>query len=180
MLNQIRIFLILFTLLAATILSACQMVIPDTTNLEKDRLEANKEVVRRFYDELWNEGNMAVADEIIHPDFIDEFSGQNGIEALKGTVMLFRTAFPDMKITYEIIAAEGDIVVAEITNTQGTYQGGLPPFFGIPDSAIGNEVVLHGIDFARIEDGKMTQGWGLHDDLGWLQQLDLELAPTEE
>lgn len=61
----------------------------------------------------------------------------------------------------------------------GAYAGGLPEFFGIPDSAIGKEVVLHGVDYARIIDGKMVAGWGTHDELGWLSQFGLELKEIE-
>lgn len=142
--------------------------------------EAKKELVRRFYDELWNEGNMAVADEIISPEFEDGFSGQAGIEPLKGTIEMFRMAFPDMKISHADVVAEGDLVVVTITNEMGAYAGGLPDFFGIPESAIGKEVVLTGIDYARIVDGKIVAGWGTHDDLGWLQQFGLGMTVAEE
>lgn len=146
----------------------------------RGELEANKEIIRRFYDDLWNEGNLAVADEIISPDFEDGFSGQVGIEPLKGTVQMFRDAFPDMQIGYTDMVVEGDLVVVTIRNEMGAYAGGLPEFFGIPDSAIGKEVVLQGIDYARIENGKMVAGWGTHDILGWMEQFGLELVPVEE
>ena len=102
-----------------------------------------------------------------------------GIQGLKVNVQMFRTAFPDMQITYGDMVVENDLVVVTITNTMGIYQGGLPLFFGIPDSAIDSEVVLHGIDYARVVDGQMVAGWGVHDDLGWLRQFGLELAPAE-
>ncbi|MEZ4727762.1 MAG: ester cyclase [Caldilineaceae bacterium] len=98
-------------------------------------LESKKEVMRRFYDEIWTAGNMATIDEIIHPAFIDHFSGRNGVEEFKQTITLFKTAFPDFSATYTDMVAEGDIVVTRITFT-GTYQGGLQEIFGVPDSAI--------------------------------------------
>ncbi|MEZ4865265.1 MAG: nuclear transport factor 2 family protein [Caldilineaceae bacterium] len=142
--------------------------------------EAKKEIIRRFYDELWNQGDMSFVDTFVAADFEDGFSGQVGQEPLKGTVELFRTAFPTMQISYGDMMVDGDMVVVTITNTMGAYAGGLPDFFGIPDSAIGKEVVLHGIDYARIVDGKMVKGWGVHDDLGWLQQFGLALQAAEE
>lgn len=162
-----------------SILAACQiqLVQPPDPNAQ---LEANKEIIYRFYDEVWNDGDMAAAAEIVSTDFVDGFSGQTGLEPLIATVQMFRTAFPDMEISYTDVVAEGDLVVATITNTMGAYQGGLPDFFGIPDSAIGNEVVLHGIDYARIENGKIVAGWGTHDDLGWLQQFNLQLVEVDQ
>jgi predicted ester cyclase len=142
-------------------------------------LQTNKQIVQRFYNEVFNKGDMAVIDEIIAPDFIDHFSGQNGIDAFKATVTLFRTAFSDFKIEYTDMVAEGDIVVVNIT-VSGTYQGGLKDIFGIPDSAIGKEATWHGTDYARIVDGKYVEGWGTHDNLGWLQQLDMKLVPATQ
>lgn len=172
-------YLILVMLSALVMVTGCQVQLVQPTD-PGAQLEANKELVRRFYDELWNEGNMATADEIISPDFADGFSGQTGIEPLKGTVDMFRSAFPDLKITYSDMIAEGDLVVTSFTNEMGVYQGGLPEFFGIPESAVGNEVVLRGIDYSRVVDGKIVAGWGTHDDLGWLLQLNLQLVPVEE
>jgi predicted SnoaL-like aldol condensation-catalyzing enzyme len=174
-----EIIIIAVVLAAISLLVACQVEVVQPPS-EAEQLEANKEIVRRFYDEVFNQGDMAVADEIVSPDFKDGFSGQTGIDALKGTVNLFRTAFPDMEITYKDMVAEGDLVVITITNNMGAYQGGLGEIFGVPDSAIGQEIVLTGIDYARVVDGKMVEGWGVHDDLRWLQQFGLELVPVSE
>ena len=161
------------------VLSGCQvqMVSPPPVD---EQLEANKAVVARFYDEIWNQGKYAVADEIIAPDFISRVTGNEGPDAIKNVVTLWRTAFPEMEITFEIIAAEGDIVVTQITNNQGAYAGGLPPFFGVPDSAIGTESVTRGVDFARIKDGQYVEAWIQHDDLGWIEQFGFELQPVAE
>ena len=142
--------------------------------------QANLDVVHRFYEEFWNEGNLSIADEIVSPDFEDGFSGQIGIEPLKGYVQLFRTAFPNMEITYEDAVVDGDVVVANLTTNLGEYQGGLGDIFGVPDSAIGNDIVLRGIDYHRVEDGKIVAGWGTRDMLDWLQQFNMKLVPIEE
>ncbi|HRW07124.1 MAG TPA: ester cyclase [Caldilineaceae bacterium] len=138
----------------------------------------NKALLQRFYQEIWTEGDLAVIDEIIAEDFVDQFSGQNGREAFRGTVELFRSAFSDLSVNYENVIADGDIVVAEVTFS-GTYTGGLEEIFGIPDSAIGNEVTWGGVDYARIVDGQYVEGWGTHDDLGWFTQLGMELQAAE-
>ena len=180
MLTRTQLYLILSILLIMIGLSACQVVLPDVAALEQQKLEANKEIVRRFYDEMWNEGKLEVADEIIAPEFVDPINGvTTGPDALKNAVTLFHSAFPDMKISYELWV-DGDVVIAEITNNLGAYQGGLGPIFGVPDSAIGKEIVLHGIDFARIENGQYVEAWVVHDMLGFLSQFGMELVPVEE
>ncbi len=143
-------------------------------------LEGNRELARRFYDEIWNEGNMDTADEIIASDFIDGFTGNDGVDSLKEIVTILRAAYPDLNIEYEDMVAEDDVVVVRVKAT-GTYGGGAPDFLGIPDSAIGkNVVVFSGVDYARFEDGQMVEGWGVHDDLLSLKELGYEVVPPTE
>ncbi len=139
----------------------------------------NIAVVDRFYDEIWSAGNVETLDEIISEDFIDHYSGENGREAFRSLVLLFREAFPDLIVTHENVLADGDLVVAQVTFT-GTYAGGaFAEVFGVPDSAIGKTITLTGVDYARIVDGQMVEGWGSHDDLGWFGQFGLELQVVE-
>jgi len=121
---------------------------------------------------------METLDALIHVDFIDHFSGENGREAFRNTVNLFRTAFPDLDVTYDNVIVEGAVAVTEVTFT-GTYQGGFAEIFGVPDSAIGKQIVLRGVDYARIVDGQYVEGWGSHDELGWFNQFGLELQVAE-
>jgi hypothetical protein len=63
-------------------------------------VEGNRAVIRRFYDELWNECNLAVAEEIVASDV--RFRGSLGtslvgIDAFKGYVAQVRAAFPDWR-----------------------------------------------------------------------------------
>ena len=139
----------------------------------------NMGVMDRFYREIWSEGTMETLDEIIAEDFIDHFSGKNGREEFRSTVTLFRSAFPDLDVTYENALADGDLVVAQVTFI-GTYAGGeFGEVFGVPDSAIGKQITLTGVDYARIVDGQYVEGWGVHDDLGWFGQFGLELQVAE-
>lgn len=166
------------SLVVGLLLTGCQvqLVEPSSTN---EQLEANKAVVARFYEEIWNDGKYDVADEIIAPDFISRVTGNEGPEAITNVVKMWRAAFPDMELSFEIVAAEGDVVVTKLTNHQGAYAGGLPPFFGIPDSAIGTEAVTEGYDFARIKDGQYVEAWIQHDDVGWYSQFGMEMQPTQ-
>jgi SnoaL-like polyketide cyclase len=72
--------------------------------------EQNKTAVRRLFDELWNKGNLRVADELIalsctHHDSSTPDVGR-GPESEKKRVTHYRIAFPDMRLTIEDIIAE--------------------------------------------------------------------------
>ena len=143
-------------------------------------LEANKSVVRRFYDEIWNQGKIEVVDEIMDADFEDLFLGQTGSDKFKDAITGVRSAFPDLTVEYEDMVAEGDIVVVRIT-AAGTYQGGLPEVLGVPDSLIGQKILFFtGVDYAEIRDGKIVKGWGSHDGLAPLLEYGYELVSPDE
>ncbi len=137
-------------------------------------LEANKALVRRYV-ELWNTGNLALADEVLAPDYVDhahpEFTP--GPLSVKQAVMDFRTGFPDAHVTTEYMMSEGD-VVAMRNVIRGTHQG---VFAGFPPT--GKEVVLRGMGFIRIANGKMVELWNCQDTLSWVLQLGAKLSFPE-
>jgi len=128
----------------------------------------NIALLDRFYGEIFSQGNMETIDEIIGEEFIDHYSGQNGREAFRSFVGLFRTAFPDLQATYKNVLAEGDLVVVEVSFS-GTYAGDetFAEIFGVPDSAIGQQFTWSGVDYARIVNGQYVEGWGSQSDFEW-------------
>ena len=133
-------------------------------------IEQNKALVRRLMEEDISRGDEAVADAIIHPDFVDHTNPpgmQHGIGGHKAIVRLFRSVFPDLQWRIDDLIAEGDRVVAR-TTMRGTHQG---EFFGIPPT--GRSVEMTGIHIVRIADGRIAEHWGSRDDLGLLAQLGL-------
>ena len=76
-------------------------------------IEANKALVRKYL-ELWNTGNLALAEEVLAPDFVDHLHSElaPGPESVKKEVAAFRAAFPDAKVMAEQMIGEGDTVVA--------------------------------------------------------------------
>ena len=132
-------------------------------------LERNKSVLRRFYEEFWNRGDVEVIDEIISDDYIDHQplpdspSGKAGFADL---IRMWKRGFPDGGETVDALIAEGDLVVGRFT-FRGTHTG---EFMGI--AATGRLVTMTGIDVVRIVDGKIVEFWyaeQLHD---LLRQLD--------
>jgi steroid delta-isomerase-like uncharacterized protein len=121
--------------------------------------EANKAIVRRLWQEVWNRADLAVADAI----FDDAYAAHE-----KAFVPVIRAAFPDSHHTIEDLIAEGDKVVTRFTWT-GTHRG---EFEGIPPS--GRRISVAGIWIHRLEGGRIVEGrdWGLVDWMSLLRQLD--------
>lgn len=129
--------------------------------------EANKALMRRFIDEVWNKGNMAVADELFHPEHTSPSAPAlpAGAEGTKFIANTFRNAFPDFHMAIDLMVAEDDRIAARFIET-GTHLGEL---FGIPGT--GKKVNFSEIGILRIADGKIVESWYDVDMLGMMQQL---------
>ncbi len=130
----------------------------------------NKELARRFMDEVWNKGNLGFIDEVTAPNHVshDPASPEDvggGVEGTRRFVEMYRSAFPDTQMSVEDVIAEGDKVVTQWT-VRATHQGEL---MSIPPS--GNRVEVRGISIDRIESGKFVETWSNYDVLGMMQQI---------
>jgi len=141
--------------------------------------EQNKTAVRRLFDELWNKGNLPVADELIAPTYTPHDTSTpdvgRGPEGEKKRVTHYRTAFPDMRLTIEDIIAEGETVIAR-WSCRGQHKGELN---GIAPT--GKQVAMTGVSIMRFAGGKMVEGHVNWDALGLMQQLGVvpELAKVQ-
>ena len=124
--------------------------------------EENKVLVRRYFEDIANGANLAVAAEIITPEHVAD---------VQQLTTILHTAFPDFHIVIEDQIAEGDKVVTRFT-ASGTHQGVWHSPFGILQPT--NKRFQHeGIRIFQIADGKLTETWGGADTLSQLQQLGL-------
>jgi predicted ester cyclase len=140
--------------------------------------EENKATVRRFTEEGWNQGNVAVFDELNAPNFIYHDPGApqvRTIEDYKRWITENRSVFPDLHFTIEDLIAEGDQVVGRYT-LRGTNTGEIVTPMPIP--ATGKQVTVTGIAIIRFAGGKGVEVWNQGDTLGLLHQLGL--IPTPE
>ena len=139
-------------------------------------MEKNKELMRRFYEEVFNKGNLSVIDELFDKHFVDRsFYGKEAkIDEIKRSFSDFRKSFPDMHIKIEDMVAEGDKVVTRFT-LNGTHKG---DFAGIAPT--GKRISIGVIDIIRIADGKAVERWGIEDNLSMWQQLGVEPPKTGE
>ncbi len=131
--------------------------------------EQNKTNVRRLFEEVWNKGHVAVADELFAPTYTHHDSSTpdvgRGPESEKKRATLYRNAFPDVRFTIEDIIAEGETVVAR-WSCNGTHKGDLNEI-----AATGKQFNITGVSITRFMNGKMIEGFVNWDALGLMQQI---------
>lgn len=113
--------------------------------------QANKAVVERYINELFNEGKLAVVDEIISEDFVSHtFPVGNGRESMKESVTGFRTEFPGVTIIIDEIVMSGNraFVISHNIGPDGAPVDTSEELGGIPD------ILVFGL-----KDGQITDRW---------------------
>jgi steroid delta-isomerase-like uncharacterized protein len=145
--------------------------------------QENSALIRRWVEELWNQGRMEAIDEMASPSVIGHGQVQHdtdiGLKEFKPFVVSLRSAFPDMKVVIDHTIEQGDRVVARWTATM-THKG---DFLGFAPS--GKKVTITGTTIQRISHGKIVEGWDNWDQLGLLVQIGAVpaahfVAPTAE
>jgi predicted ester cyclase len=138
--------------------------------------EQNKAISRRVPIEVLSQGRIEVVDEIFAPDFKEHGTPPPGIPAgrdgVKAIASALRKGFPDLAYRVDLQIAEGDYVAGYVT-VSGTHKGEV---FGMP--ATGKRAEWTESHIVKIVNGKITDHWGVLDQLGMLRQLGL--APTPE
>ena len=144
-------------------------------------VEENKAIVSRFYEELWNNRNLDVADEIIAPDCVTHQLQSGAIsvgvprnpEAVKHHVSQWLGGFPDLRFVVEQMIAEEDRVMSQSV-MRGTHTG---IWLGIAPT--NKKVSIRLMVLQRIENGKIIEDWVLVESLGLFQLLGL-LPATQD
>ncbi|MFZ0144138.1 MAG: ester cyclase [Candidatus Sulfotelmatobacter sp.] len=159
--------LLLFVTLAAGAALAADSALPSDAISQQAR---NKAVAARVFEEIFNQGKFQVADEIYASDFVNHGLHKSfDLQADQAAVHAEKKAFPDLKITVDLMVAEGDLVTVvwtfRGTNTAAGY--GLPP--------TGARIELRGITVWRIVDGKIREEWTSFDELQAARQLLIQL-----
>ena len=133
-------------------------------------VEENKAVLRRYYEEVFNKGDLSNWDEMVDKGYVMHLVGADepsvGLEGAK-RVQQQRALAPDGRMTIEDMAAEGDTISIRGKAT-GTHTGEFP---GIQPT--GKKFTRDFAAFYRFKDGKIIEGWALHNMLGFYQQLGL-------
>ena len=128
----------------------------------------NSAIVRRFVDEVINQGKMDSAGEFVWEDVVEQvpLPGQGpGLEGLKDVLRGMRSAFPDIDFSIKEQVCEGDKVASRFEWT-GTHKA---EFMGVP--ATGRQVRVWGVVIDRLEAGRIKDTRILMDALGLMMQL---------
>lgn len=137
----------------------------------------NAELVRRYFDVVWNHGDLAAIDEFIGDEFTN--FGHRGADAralIRAVVAAWRAAFPDLHFEIEEEIASEDAVVHLITCT-GTHTGTFEhPAVGVLEPS-GRAFAVDHMHIHRVRGGRIVQHWGTRNDLAMLQQLGAVAAP---
>jgi steroid delta-isomerase-like uncharacterized protein len=129
---------------------------------------ANKDLVRRFVEEVLVGGDFAALAELTTCTCIDHAAsaGQpGGLAGVARLMIAWRAAFPNLAITVEELAAAGDRVAARWT-LSGTHRGA---FLGVRPT--GRRVAVAGLELYRLAAGRIVERWAVVDLLGLLRQL---------
>jgi steroid delta-isomerase-like uncharacterized protein len=130
---------------------------------------ANKALVRRFYEEVWDRGNTDFALDVFHDGYIrHDLRPSQAPPGGAGQAKIatdFRRAFPDLRFRVDLIIAEDDLVAARWT-ASGTHVG---PWGSVEPT--GKRAEFSGVNIFRISDGKVAEIWNHRDDLGLMTQL---------
>jgi steroid delta-isomerase-like uncharacterized protein len=140
--------------------------------------EENEALVRRYFEEIWNKGNLELIDELFVTNFVRHgpvgTEGEvRGLEGFKGLVSSYRAGLPDLRIPIEDLIAEGDRVVTRWT-AYGTHQGEL-----LGNAPTGNQATVTGILVDRVSGGKIEEEWVAYDTLHFMRQIGGVAAPGQ-
>lgn len=130
------------------------------------------ELLHQLFEGVWNGENPAVADELVHPEYVihdrEIANEMRGPELYKTLASMTREAFPDMEFTIHETVEEDDKVALRWTMT-GTHDGPMGDM-----EPTGTQVEMPAVEINRFEDGQLVESWTQSDMLGLRQQLETE------
>lgn len=129
----------------------------------------NKALVRRWFDEVWNNRRIDLAREMIRDDVVAFGLAEGGnavtFDGFRSFYTRFVGAFPDIRITVDDVIADGDRTACRLRGV-GTHTG---PELGVAPT--GKRVAFTAIIWTRWADGKMVEAWNEFDAWGMMQQI---------
>ena len=170
--SLLQITMIIPVILLLCFTFSCQQQVEEGITEEEAKAQMDRVL------ELWNEGNLALVEEIYAPEIVSHSSSSYyedivGFDGVKNRVTSARTVFPDFNLTIEEIIVKGDKIVARWTYT-GTNTGSndeLPP--------TGKKVRISGITMVQVVNGKCVEERILSDNLDLYLQLGFTFTPPQ-
>jgi steroid delta-isomerase-like uncharacterized protein len=129
--------------------------------------EANKSIVSRYIEQVYNQNNPKVLGELLAPNYVRYLAtgAPLNLGQQKQRLAEMRAAFPDIHLDIIRLIGEGDFVTMQVV-VRGTHRGA---FMGVEPS--GRQIGVPAIDIVRLENGKMSEHWGGMDSGVLMQQL---------
>jgi len=153
-------------LMCAPVLAAIASTPAPSVPVAVSQQEMNKAVARRVFEEIFNQGNFQVADQIYARDFVNHGLHRNAsLQDDQAAARWEKQAFPDLKMTVDLMVAEGDLVTV-VWTLRGTNTAAASPL-----PATGVKLELRGITVWRIVDGKIREEWTSFDMLRPVRQF---------
>jgi predicted ester cyclase len=137
--------------------------------------EANKQLAKRWFEEVWNKGRREAIGEILAPDAEIRESGEivKGPDGFYPFFDRMQAAFSEIHVTFQDAIAEADMVCLRWSCSMKHTGGGL----GIPPTQ--RTLTTTGITIVRVANARFVAGWQNWDMLGLMQQIKQEpMAPT--
>jgi predicted ester cyclase len=143
--------------------------------------EANKELVRRHFEKIFNRRNLAVCDEIMAEEFVEHAAAPfaqsapgrvNGPQAMRATAEWLLAQFPDLHMTIEAMIVEGDTVAVRILSegtNLGAINGVVPP--------TGKRFMARQSHWFRVAENRLVEHWDTREDLPAMLQLGVLQVP---
>ena len=131
-------------------------------------MEVNKELVRRYTREVFDEGDVDAVDRYMAPDFYNHVTGRTGTDDFKRLAAELRDA-PGAANVIDLLVAEGEFVVALMTITRTVNEE--LHVFGLTVPTAGQSYTVTHIHVYRVVDQKIREHWAVRDDLSMLRQL---------
>ena len=125
----------------------------------------NKLLARRLLEEVVNTGDVDRLSEFLAPEYVAPHANIVGVEAAKQQIQTFRHCYPDLHVTVDGQAAEGDTVVTWWT-MRGTHLGELG---GVPPT--NKQITLRGVNVQTVRAGRIVEHRGESNSLEALLEL---------
>lgn len=138
-------------------------------------VKENIELMRRWFQEVWNEGKTQTVHDLFHPEGLAIGQAGPGVrihgpKEFVPFVERIRGAFPDIQVTIEDAFGAKDKVVLRWSASMTHTGDGLGPATNKPVRVTGTTIV-------RIASGKIVEGWDNWDQLGMLEQIGAYKQP---
>jgi len=144
--------------------------------------EASRLLVKRYFEELFNERELDRVDEIVTKNYVEHavapFDNRepglvDGPDTMRQTVAWLVAQYPDLHMRIEAVVAEGDLVVARVLS-EGTNLGKLNGVL----PATGKRFSARQSHWFRVETGRLAEHWATREDLPAMVQLGVIARPS--